>query len=113
MAGTDLDRRIAAWSGMRDRYSSEVLSKAERILEQGAVQRDDETDNVWWVQGNSKRPYRVSFIGEMDEGWLTCTCTNGRSRGGQPNCYHTASVVLLEYQDNWEKARRSGYVQEG
>lgn len=26
---------------------------------------------------------------------LSCTCPNGRNRGGRPTCYHTAAVMLI------------------
>lgn len=87
---------------IEDHYNDKVLIKARRLVAQGKVEQDEQAPNVYWVQGSTR--YRVQVAEPVldddgqpiDEGfeWLSCTCPNGSARGGRPNCYHTAAVLL-------------------
>ena len=91
----ELDRQLRGWHTLLDRYTEDTYHKGRHLLEDGKVTPDDEAEGIWWVQGNGKKPYRVGLISYEDQPSLTCTCPNGRNRGGLPSCYHTAAVALL------------------
>lgn len=74
-----------------ERWSAEVVAKAEDLLENDKVRQDPEHGDVWWVVGSTSKEYRVQTDGET---WITCTCPNGM-RVGKPTCYHSCAVMMI------------------
>lgn len=98
-------------SQVASRYSTSSWKKGTKLIEDEAVTQDSGIPNVFWVeppQYSDGTKYRVQVIPSDAPGdgapWVSCTCQNGQHVGGQPRCYHTASVLqlLLEAQANPE-----------
>jgi len=101
---------------IEDIYKPATLAKARKLLSnEYAVQRDAEDESVWWAKGSTGSKYRVQLLtgvtpeesierdlagdtSSTPDGFvplLSCTCPNGMNRGGRPQCYHTAAVLLM------------------
>lgn len=77
---------------VEERWSAEVVARAERLVEDAdKVRQDFEHGEVWWVTGSAGKEYRVQTDGET---WITCTCPNGM-RVGRPTCYHSCAVMMI------------------
>lgn len=88
-------------TSLTEHYSDSILTKANRLIAQGKVERVDAT--TFAVAGS--KTYRVNRIelGVDEDGkpidddgmpYVTCDCPNGLARGGRPNCYHSAAVII-------------------
>ena len=79
---------------MEIHFSERVLASAREVTDAGGVR--EEGHGIWRVRSlNRDKTYRVQIMTD-DEGrviYAPCTCPNGRAQGGQPTCYHCASVL--------------------
>jgi hypothetical protein len=95
-------------SKLSEVYSTAVLTKAEKLIEDGGVSIDNEHPSIYWVKGSTGNRYRVQVIdpfdedetiGELDHAevlpFVTCTCPNGLASGGRARCFHSAGVVAI------------------
>lgn len=90
------------------RWSAESIQKAESLIEDGKVRRDDTHDDVFFVAGSEA--YRVQTDGHE---YITCTCPNGMARS-RPNCYHTAAVLMfIQDKEDRRPTKMIHYVGEG
>lgn len=95
---------------MEIHFSERVLRSAREATDKGYVEKDRYGD-IWRVRSlNRDKSYKVQVITD-DEGrviYAPCTCPNGRALGGQPNCYHAASVLAaishIELPESKEKS---------
>lgn len=77
-------------------FSSAVLDKARRLVEDGKV--SDRGGWVFAVQGSAESPYRVQL--DFDPAtrkftWASCTCKYGTNVGaGLSECSHVAAVLM-------------------
>ena len=80
-----------------DEWSPAVIRKAESLIADGGLRRDEKNPSVWWVTGSGGGEYRVQTDGET---WITCGCPNGQRQAGMhPHCYHTAAVLMQYLPD--------------
>lgn len=81
-----------------ERWSLEVIRKAEDLVSSDGVSQDPDQEQVWYAKGVGGY-YRLQTDGES---WITCTCPNGQ-RIGLPKCYHSAAVLLKIEEQNRKK----------
>ena len=63
------------------------------------------TDRVQYVRADGEgrytvlsgsRSYRVQLTTALGTRWATCTCANGKAKGGLSECWHTAAALIVE-----------------
>lgn len=74
------------------KYRVQVL----QILDEEELQRRAEIEQVREAQTS----FSTRTIDQIKEDFtrvplMSCTCPNGMNRGGRPQCYHTAAVLLI------------------
>lgn len=87
---------------MESIYSPAVLKRGRKLIEDERIHRST-NENRFVVRGSEE--YTVAVVpqptdedGEpvkTDLPWVVCSCPNGMARGGRPNCYHSAAVLLM------------------
>jgi uncharacterized Zn finger protein len=80
-------------------FSDPVLAKARDYLTHGHVHRDDQAEQVWWVQSAdlNTRPYRVQVVMNGDLILTrTCTCEHGKNAQGSAACSHVAAALIRQ-----------------
>lgn len=79
-------------------FSPEVIAKASRYIAEGRVKADPETDQVYWITGTAKHPYRVQTDADRESGtvtWIGCSCAHGKNLGaGSAKCSHAVAALL-------------------
>ena len=91
-------------TSLQEHYSDNILMKANRLVKMDRVERDEEDQNLFRVKGSKVYKVRHIELGEDEDGeafddggmpFVTCDCPNGLARGGRPNCYHSAAVIIV------------------
>lgn len=70
-------------------FSSYVLARTrtDRVTEH--------RDGVFWVDTAEGRHYRVQItLGDSQEIYVVCNCTNGSKLGDWPKCHHAAAAMM-------------------
>ncbi len=99
-------------SKLAEVFSTATIEKAEKLVEQGGVERDPGYATIFWVKGSGGARYRLQVVEPFDEDetigdvdnaetlpYVTCTCPNGLNASGRPHCYHAAAVIGLILAD--------------
>lgn len=88
-------------SDLMDNFSESVIDKA-RTVKLTDIKPDEADDSIWWVTSQrTGKKERVQFVGDD---WVTCSCQNGSHRGGQAECYHAASALMLRDSQTYQKS---------
>lgn len=78
------------------RFSYGTTVRAVGFADSGGLRAEE--GGRWTVP--SREDYRVQVIEALGEIFATCTCPNGRHRGGTANCWHAGAAI---YQTLREK----------
>lgn len=101
-------------------YSNVTLIKANRLIKQERVEQVDEL--LFKVKGSQEYQVHLVPLGHDEDGFpidnggmpfVTCSCPNGSARGGRPNCYHSAAVLIHLEQEHREEQHDGGGVSPG
>lgn len=72
-------------------FSPQVYRKALGLVRQDkGVVPDARHRGVFHVKGSDS--YRVQILSST---MATCSCANGKAKGGEPSCYHVLAVRLF------------------
>jgi hypothetical protein len=93
----DAEDRTVWWvKGLRgSKYRVQlIVPRDEEDGEDQTVVINDELEREGVQVGNYVDGFRV-IPRQADVPLVSCSCPNGMNRGGRPQCYHTAAVLLL------------------
>lgn len=86
---------------LRENFSEAVWEKAKSVKISDIKQSGGDT-SIWYVTSQRTGKHeRVQFVGDY---WVTCSCQNGSRRGGQAECYHAASALMLRDSQTYQKS---------